>query len=68
MHEHADDYGFGSKEVNLRLSELLKEISKSTGENRRVADSIQDLIHYITFDIKRRSGESPPPPPPNGKT
>ncbi len=66
MHEHADDFGFGTKATNERLDKLLTAITASTEESQRVSDSLYRLVHYITFDIKSRTGKAPPPPPPNG--
>lgn len=67
MHQHPDDYGFGTKATNIHLTNLLVSIQESTEESRRVGDSLHDLIHYIMFDIKSRTGKAPPPPPPNGR-
>jgi hypothetical protein len=66
MHEHADDFGFGTKKTNNQLHELLKAIASAVAESRRTGESLHRLIHYITFDIKQRTGKEPPPAPPNG--
>jgi len=66
MHEHADDYGFGTKATNEQLKGLIEAFRESVEENRRISDSLYRLVHYIKFDIKGRTGQEPPPPPPNG--
>jgi hypothetical protein len=66
MHEHADDFGFGTRNTNNQLKALLTAISQAVEESRRTGESLHKLIHYITFEIRERTGKSPPPPPPNG--
>jgi hypothetical protein len=66
MHEHADDFGFGTRNTNMQLKDLLAAISTAVAESRRTGDSLHKLIHYITFEIRERTGKTPPPPPPNG--
>jgi hypothetical protein len=63
MHEHADDYGFGTKETNEMLQGLLTSTRTSAKESDKVYRALTAMIHYITYDIKQRTGHSPPPPP-----
>ncbi len=66
MHEHADDYGFGTGQTNRLLREVLSATSSNSRSSEAVARSINELTHYLTWDIKQRTGETPPPPPPVG--
>ncbi len=63
MHEHADDYGFGTKETNEMLKGLLASTRSSAKESDKVYRALTAMIHYITYDIKQRTGQTPPPPP-----
>lgn len=67
MHDHPDDYGFGTRQTNLKLERLLKALTEAAEENRRIGDQLYRLTHYLQFDIKSRTGKEPPPPPPNGR-
>lgn len=67
MHDHADDFGFGTRATNEHLEKLIEALSDYAKENRHISNGLRDLIHYTTFDIKARTGHDPPPPPPNAK-
>lgn len=50
MHEHADDYGFGTERTNKLIEDNTKAMNA--------------LVHYITWSIEHTTGQKPPPPLP----
>ncbi len=68
MHEHADDFDFGTKETNERLIELEKLNIKIFGEMKSSNNNMHALVHYVKFYIEKQTGEKPPPVPPNGNS
>lgn len=48
MHEHADEFGFGTVEMRMITKELLI--------------AIRSLTHYIRWSCEKQTGEVPPPP------
>lgn len=68
MHEHPDDYGFGSKETNEMMRGLVIATEASSRESEKVFRALTTMIHYITYDIKQRTGKTPPPPTPTGRS
>jgi hypothetical protein len=63
MHEHPDDYGFGSKETNKMLKGLMEACSTNCQEASRVWRSLDTLAYYIKYDVETRTGKKIPPPP-----
>lgn len=63
MHEHADDYGFGTKRTNNLIDEMQQATVKSTNAIRISSNSIDQLAHFIKVDIETRTGKKLPPPP-----
>jgi hypothetical protein len=61
MHQHPDDFQFGTKDTNAMLNAMTKECRKTCQRNREVADSIDNLAALIRYDIKQRTGLNPPP-------
>lgn len=66
MHEHADDYGFGTVETNRLLRDLVVASANNARESERVCRVVRELTHFIIWEIKDRTGKTPPPPPPEG--
>jgi hypothetical protein len=61
MHEHPDDYDFGTGATNRTLAAMLAECQSTCAANRRVAESVENLAALIRYDIKQRTGKEPPP-------
>lgn len=47
MHEHADEYGFGTGKTNVVIE-----------DNTR---AMRQLVHYIRWMAEKQTGERPPP-------
>jgi hypothetical protein len=61
MHQHPDDFQFGTKATNEMVATLTSECRKTCQRNREVADSIDNLAALLRYDIKQRTGITPPP-------
>ena len=64
MHEHADDFGFGTKATNQMLAGLVDSCSKSCQQGERVWRAIEQLAHVMRHDVETRTGRKIPPPGP----
>ncbi len=64
MHQHADDYGFGTVETNKLLranSEAQTELLRAVTANTL---AVGQLIHVFNFDYHERTGTRVPPKTP----
>ncbi len=58
MHEHADDFGFGTEETNQLIMANREMVKTMTADNRR---GMKELVHYIKWFVEVQTGEKPPP-------
>jgi methyl-accepting chemotaxis protein len=61
MHEHSDDFGFGTKETNRRLSNVAEILEKVASMSERSARTVDQLVHYVQADYEARTGNKLPP-------
>jgi len=61
MHDHPDDYGFGSAETNKLLKESAEIQKKNSEELRETRRSLKELVHVMRHDIELRTGRPVPP-------
>lgn len=59
MHEKPDDYGFGTGETNKTLADSHRELTTCINGNTAV---VKELIHYMKWSHKDRTGKELPPP------
>lgn len=73
MHEHADDYGFGTRQTNSLLKIAMQVQKDLQDESRTIqtrleADahstrqSLVQLVNLLRYDIEQRTGKKVPPP------
>ena len=61
MHEHADEYGFGTVALRARQDAEREQMRKLVTDNTR---AMREVAHYIRWMIEDRTGHKPPPPTP----
>lgn len=61
MHEHPDDYGFGSKKTN----ELLEKVVESGDSQRDMARSMREIVGYVKSGLEALTNRTLTQPPPD---
>lgn len=65
-----DEGGFGTKEIAEKLEAqtamIDRSLSQSLASNNALKHSIRELSHYVRWDTKERTGNTPPPYVRNG--
>jgi len=59
MHEHADDYGFGTVRLQQQQGIERAEMRQLVLDNTR---AMREVAHYIRWWIENQTGQKPPPP------
>jgi hypothetical protein len=62
VHEHPDDYKFGTTDTNKLLSQMMECCKSNCRESSRVFTAVDRLAQLIAWDIEKRTGRKPPPP------
>lgn len=61
MHEHADEFGFGTVSLQQQQVEERAEMRNLIRDNTQ---AMREVAHYIKWCIEHQTGEKPPPPVP----
>ena len=60
MHDHADDFVFGTKQTNKHLINM-EGVNKAVLAHQSSIDrSLKEMVVLMRWDIKRRGGDPPP--------
>ncbi len=60
MHDHADDFEFGTKTTNRHLREMESVNQKVLEHQSSIDQSLKEMVRLMRWDIKRRGGDPPP--------
>jgi hypothetical protein len=63
MHEHPDDYNFGTSDTNKMMIALGNNCEQVCKRHGQVLYAIERLASLIAYDIEQRTGKRPPPMP-----
>jgi hypothetical protein len=63
MHEHPDDYKFGTSETNRMVLAIGNNCEQVCRRHSQVLIAIERLAQLIAYDIEQRTGHCPPPMP-----
>jgi hypothetical protein len=63
MHEHPDDYKFGTSETNKMVLAIGANCEQVCRRHSQVLLAIERLAQLIAYDIEQRTGKRPPPMP-----
>jgi hypothetical protein len=63
MHEHPDDYKFGTSETNRVVLSIAANCEQVCRRHSQVLVAIERLAQLISYDIEQRTGHCPPPMP-----
>jgi hypothetical protein len=63
MHEHPDDYKFGTSETNRMVLAIGANCEQVCRRHSQVLVAIERLAQLISYDIEQRTGKCPPPMP-----
>ncbi len=61
MHEHADEFGFGTVGLRAQHDVERSEMKRLIQDNTR---AMREVAHYFRWMIEKQTGEKPPPPMP----
>jgi hypothetical protein len=63
MHEHPDDYKFGTSDTNKMVQQIGANCEQVCRRHNQVLIAIERLAQLIAYDIEQRTGKRPPPMP-----
>jgi hypothetical protein len=63
MHEHPDDYNFGTVATNKMVTALMKNCQEVCNRHGRVLDAVERLTSVIAYEHEERTGKKLPPMP-----
>ena len=63
MHEHPDDYDFGTSDTNKMVMAIGANCEAVCRRHSQVLHAIERLAQLISYDIEQRTGKRPPPMP-----
>lgn len=66
MHDHPDDFDFGTKRTNEILTQTLEVVAETSKQNAETSRILKELTHYLKADLESR-GVKPIPPIGGGK-
>jgi hypothetical protein len=61
MHEHPDDYNFGTADTNKMVQQIGANCEQVCRRHTQVLIAIERLAQLIAYDIEQRTGKRPPP-------
>jgi hypothetical protein len=63
MHEHPDDYNFGTQNTNRMVTTLMHNCQEVCNRHGRVLDAVERLTSVIAYEHEERTGKKLPPLP-----
>ncbi len=61
MHDHPDDYGFGTRQTNELLKSTARVLAENANRAKDIHTAIENLVHVIKHDFEQRTGTTIPP-------
>ena len=60
MHDHADDFDFGTKTTNRVLLEMEGVNTQILAHQSSIDQTLKEMVGLMRWDIRRRGGDPPP--------